>query len=316
MKAVAIDLGGSHAGIAIVEDRAILTSEHISLASEEGLKPALPKIQSVINGLLNNLAIKTSECAGLAIGFCGMVDGECSKVISTNGKYEDALSIDLAAWSMAEFGLPLAIENDARLALMGEWYAGAARGYEDVVMITLGTGIGGAVLIGGKPFRTKQPQAGCLGGHISVRSSGPACSCGAYGCMESEAAGWSLPLIVKNWPGVSQSKLASIPSVNFRSVFELAEEGDQIALDIRNHCLQVWAAGTIGLIHAYGPECVVFGGGVMQSADVILPFVRDYVKQHVWQPVGTTEIVAAALGNDAGLLGSVPLILAKMHSTQ
>jgi glucokinase len=310
MKAIAIDMGGTHAGIAIVEDRVILATEQIALNSEKGLEPALPKISAAIRRLLQQLAIEAGECAGLAMGFCGMVDGACTGVISTNGKYEDAPDLNLSAWSKSEFGLPFVIENDARLALLGEWYAGAARDYEDVVMITLGTGIGGAVLIGGKPFRSKQPQAGCLGGHISVRSGGPACSCGAYGCMEAEAAGWSLPAIVQNWPGASESRLSSLSSINFRAVFNFADEGDRVAKEVRDHCLRVWAAGTVGLIHAYGPECVVFGGGVLERAEIIVPFVRDYVKQHVWQPVGSTEIVSAALGNDAALCGAVPLLLA------
>jgi glucokinase len=308
MKAIGIDLGGSHAGIAVVEERVVLASEHIALHSEDGLGAALPKIGAAIRGLLAKLKMDTSECAGVALGFCGMVDAECTKVISTNGKYEDATQLDLAGWFGAEFGLRLAAENDARLALLGEWYAGAARDYEDVVMITLGTGIGGAVLIGGKPFRSKQPQAGCLGGHISARFGGPQCSCGAYGCMEAEASGWSLPSVVQGWPGVAESKLSGAAPVNFRAVFELADAGDRVAKEVRDHCLKVWAAGTVGLIHAYGPECVVFGGGVMERAEVVLPFVREYVKKHVWQPVGSTQIVAAALGKDAALYGAVPLL--------
>jgi glucokinase len=229
-------------------------------------------------------------------------------VVSTNGKYEDAPEIDLPAWCRAEFGIQFALENDARMALLGEWYAGAAQGVEDVVMITLGTGIGGAAMAGGHLFRTKQVQGGCLGGHIPALFTGRRCTCGGFGCMEAEASGWALPLIAKDWPGFADSRLAQAEQVNFRALFELAEDGDRVAVELRDRCLRVWACGTVGLIHAYGPELVVIGGGVMRSASVILPYIQEYVRKYSWTPSGTVLVRAASLGNDAGLLGAIPLL--------
>jgi glucokinase len=302
-----MDLGGSHATLAVVEDQTILASEEVSVDSTVGLAPFLPKFAAGLHRLLQKIDGKTADCAGLAVSICAMTQHD--RVVATNGKYDDAPQLDLAAWCRAEFDLPLALENDARVALLGEWYAGAGQNADDLVMITLGTGVGGAAMAGGKLYQTSQVHGGCWGGHIPVLFGGRKCTCGALGCMESEASGWVLPQIAREWPGFAESALAQRPVINFRAVFELARQGDHVATAIRDRCLQVWAAGTVGLIHAYGPQRVILGGGVMQSRDVILPFIRQYVASYSWQPSGPIEVLAAALGNDAGVLGAVPLLM-------
>lgn len=306
MKALSIDLGGSHATLALINDKTILATREMDVDSAAGLRPILPAIKSLLLELLRETGTDIQECIGLALCIAAMAIRD--RVVATNAKFEDAPAIDLPGWCRQELGLPLAIENDARMALLGEWYAGAAQGFSDVVMITLGTGIGGATLTGGKVYRSSQVQGGCLGGHIPVLFNGRKCTCGAYGCMEAEAAGWSLPLITREWPGFAESKLAQAPAINFRTLFECAAQGDRVAMEVRDRCLHVWAVGSVGLIHAYGPQRIVIGGGVMRSADLILPYIRDYVTKYAWTPSGKVEIVAASLGNNAALLGAIPLL--------
>src|SRR5258706_6097009 len=132
-------------------------------------------------------------------------------------------------WSRQDFGLPLRIENDARMALLGERYAGAARGFDDVVMTTLGTGIGGAAMIGGTLIRGKHAQAGCLGGHLPVLFNGRTCTCGNIGCPEAEAAGWSIPAVSSDWPGYADSDLGKGELGNFEKRFRYAAEEDAVA---------------------------------------------------------------------------------------
>ncbi len=313
MKALSIDLGGSHATLAVIEDKHILISKELPADSSAGLLRLLPIFTSMLSEILSQTNSNAEECIGLAIGICAMTAN--NRVVSTNEKFEDAPGIDLRQWCQAEFGIPFALENDARMALLGEWYAGAAQGAEDVVMITLGTGIGGAAMAGGKLFRTKQVQGGCLGGHIPVLFTGRRCTCGGFGCMEAEASGWSLPLIAREWSGYSNSRLSQVETINFRALFQLAEEGDRLAVEIRDRCLHVWACGTVGLIHVYGPERVVIGGGVMRSRNVILPYIQEYVRKYSWTPSGTVAIMAASLGNDAGLLGAIPLLTGTAHDS-
>lgn len=305
--AISIDLGGSHATIAVVRGGDILASEEVALDSALDLQPCLGIFAESIRKLLHESRLEARQCAGIALGFCGLADARIGRVVSTNKKYEDAPSIDFRAWAEQEFGLRFAIENDARMALLGERHVGAAQGYDNVVMITLGTGIGGAALIEGKLLRGKHAQAGCLGGHLPAKVGGRLCTCGAIGCLESEGSGWALPFVAREWKGFERSALAS-REINFRSVFECADAGDAVAVGVRDYCFQVWATAAVGLIHAYDPEIVVFGGGVMRRADEILPFIKRYTDAHAWTPWGKVKIAAAKLGNHAGLFGAIPLL--------
>jgi glucokinase len=307
MKALVIDLGGTHANCAIVEDRTVVSSQVISTSGSGRLETALPELVAALKNLMFREKSGLGEMAGIAVGFCGLVDGANGRVISTNAKYEDAPDLDLQAWAYQQFGLPLWLENDARMALLGEWYAGAAMGTDDVVMVTLGTGIGGVAMIDGRLLIGKHFQAGCLGGHLPVRFDGERCTCGAIGCAESEAAGWSLPRICRGWPGFAASILAD-NDLNFENLFRCAEAGDAVAMGVREHCLKVWAVNAVALIHAYDPELLVYGGGVMRGGDVVLKYVQDYVMRYAWTPWGQVQVRAAVLGNDAALLGAVPLI--------
>jgi glucokinase len=175
-------------------------------------------------------------------------------------------------------------------------------------MMTLGTGIGGVAMIDGKLLRGKHFQAGCLGGHIPILFNGRKCTCGAIGCAEAEAAGWSLPLVVKDWPGISQSALSKYPHVGFKELFEEAGRGDSVAVGVRDRCLNIWAADAVGLVHAYDPEIIVMGGGVMQSASLIIPYIESYLRQYSWTPWGNVQVRVAELGNNAALLGAIPLL--------
>jgi glucokinase len=306
--AIGCDLGGTHFSAAAVQDSSLLAVRDVSVESKQGLAAILPLIQSTFLELLHTSSVKLSDCLGLALSLPSLVDFYGGRIASTNDKYADALSVDLRGWCRNCLGLPLAIENDARAALRGEHLCGAAAGYSDVLLLTIGTGIGSAFLIDEHPFRTRCLQGGNLGGHIPVSIHGRKCTCGAFGCMEAEASSWSLPAIVADWPGVNESALKGLPSVNFKELFRCADAGDAVAHQILDHCIHVWAVGTVGLVHAYGPERIVFGGSVMSRADRILPQIDAYVNQHAWTPSGPVSIVPAALGNHAALYGAIPIL--------
>ncbi len=306
--ALSIDLGGTHATIAVVRGASVLASRDLAMDSSRPLRPVLARFATAIRDLSAELGIPSQQYLGVALGFCGLADARIGRVISTNKKYDDAPEIDFQDWSRKEIGLPFAVENDARMALLGERHVGAARGCHKLVMITLGTGIGGVAMIEGRLLRGKHAQAGCLGGHLPAKVGGRPCTCGAIGCMEAEASGWALPIMAREWNGFADSPLARRERIDFKSVFELARAGDRVATEIRDYCLQVWATACVGLIHAYDPELIVIGGGVMRSADVILPYLQRFVHEHAWTPWGKVRIVAAQLGNNAGLFGAVPLL--------
>lgn len=306
MKVLAVDLGGTHATCALVEDQTCVDSIVLDYRAAGGLQLLLPEIVIALRDICSRATIASRDLRGIAMTFCGLVDRSAGRILSTNGKFPDATALDLQHWAQTELGLPLRLENDARMALLGEHYAGAARGIDDVVMVTLGTGIGGAAMIGGHLLRGRHFQAGCLGGHLSVRLGGRTCTCGALGCAESEASGWALPIVLKDWPGFESSTLNQ-SEINFERLFRHAAAGDSVALAVREHCLRVWSANAVALIHAYDPEILVYGGGVMKSASSILPFIQDYVARFAWTPWGKVQVKCAELGDHAGIMGAVPL---------
>jgi len=301
MKILAVDLGGTHASCALVEDAVILARDMVPIRDLALLGPALPPIQASLERLNRD-----GSAGGIGFGFCGLVDAPSSRVTSTNGKFEDAPDIDLVGWARSQLGLPLRLENDARLALLGECHAGAGKSETDVVMFTLGTGIGGVAMMDGRLLHGRHGQAGVLGGHVPVKLGGRRCTCGGVGCAESEASGWALPLVCAEWVNFKESALAQ-QEINFENLFACGAKGDRVALEIQRHCFNVWGATAVAAIHAFDPELLLYGGGVMKSAEIILPAIEEYVARYAWTPWGKVRIGAAQLGNDAALFGVVPL---------
>ncbi|HWA96020.1 MAG TPA: ROK family protein [Terracidiphilus sp.] len=306
-KVLAIDFGGTHVNCGLVCVDKLMDSIALDCPSTASLRPLLPSITAGLQTLLDRNHVRSGELAGIALGFCGIVDSRANRISSTNGKYEDAPEIDLIGWARSEFGVPLQMENDARLALLGESFAGAARNETDVVLFTLGTGIGGVAMIDGKPLAGCHGQAGLLGGHFPVRMDGRPCTCGGRGCAESEAGGWALPGVCRDWPGFEESSLSQA-KINFKILFEHAAAGDKVALEVRAHCLRAWALAAVAAVHAFDPNLILYGGGVMRSADIILPYIQQVVANETWTPWGTVEVRAAALGENAALYGGVPLL--------
>ena len=308
MLALSLDLGGTHIGCGLIRDREVLAHHSIPANALAGIAPLLPQIKSTLDALLAESNLAAADCAGIAMGYPSIVDARTGKILSTHKKYEDAIHLDLAAWCRENFSLPLRMENDARMALLGEHYAGAAQGHDNVVMLTLGTGIGSGVMLGGHLLRGPHAQAGNLGGHLPVDFHGRHCSCGNIGCAEAEASGWAMPLTARDWPGFSRSTLAGIHHIAFKQLFDHAAHGDAVALAVQQHCLEVWASVTVANIHAYDPDIVVIGGGVIESAHLIIPFLQHHVNEHVWIGGFRPQILPAKLGNLAGLHGAIPLL--------
>lgn len=308
MTALAIDLGGSHAACALVRDGAILASRSIPADGASGLAGLLPALNETLFEILQDTQIDCADCAAVVLGFCGIVSAREKRVLGTNEKFDDATRLDLDTWFKQAFGLPFLIENDARLALLGEFAYGAARGARDAVMVTLGSGIGGAALLDGRLLQSKHGLAGTIGGHMPVVLGGRRCSCGNRGCAEAEASTSFLPEIYRQQAGGAEGALANRRTIGFAELFEAIQADDKPAIAALEHCLRVWSALTVALIHAYDPEVVVFGGSVLKRAEEILPRLQEYVAAHAWTPGRTVPLRTAVLGSNAALLGAIPLM--------
>jgi glucokinase len=308
MLALTIDLGGSHASGALINEAGILAQRTIP-ATAQCFRDVLFPLETMIGSLFYAAGAQRESCSGIAFGFPGAVDCWASRVLSTNAKFEDAIHFDFQQWAREKFGCRLVLENDARLALIGEHHHGAAQGFQDAVMVLLGTGIGTAVVLGGKPLRGGKNQAGSLGGHLPVRLGGRQCTCGSIGCAEAEASTWALPAISREWPGFSQSLLASEDVIDFRALFAAMEKGDLVAKAVFDHCMDVWTALAVALTHAYSPEVIVLGGGVMARAEDIIPGLQARLHRNAWTPGGAVTVKASTLGSSAALHAAIPLLL-------
>jgi glucokinase len=312
MKALVADFGGSHATCGLVEEDRLHATEAVDVGDAHSIVAVLPAVGQAFRRLLTKSGFEAADCEGVVFGLPSIVDARTGTVLDSRAKYEDVVGFDLNQWTREQFGLRLRAENDARMALLGESYAGAGRGVANLVMITLGTGIGGTTMIEGKLLRGKHSQAGCLGGHMPVLFNGRRCMCGAIGCAEAEASSWALPAIAKDWPGILESRLAPVMArLDFALLFQAAEEGDEVACQIRDRCLRVWSVAAVGMVHAYDPEVLILGGGVLKSEKAIIPFVQQYLDQHAWTVWGKVRVRAAELGNNAALLGAVALLMEK-----
>jgi len=302
---IGIDLGGTRVKIGLVKDEQIISKIVVPAQSANGLAASLPFITKYINQLLKSNGLSSSDLGGVALGFPGLVDPFQKRILSTNAKYDDALAIDLESWVKEQWNVPFFLDNDARMAAVGEWKFGAGKGTDNLVVMTIGTGIGTSVIIEGKLLRGKHFQAGCLGGHFSVQYHGRQCNCGNVGCVEAYAATWSIKERIMEDVEYARSSLSSAAVIDFEALLLAADKGDALAMRMQQECLDIWATGIINLIHAYDPEVVVVGGGVMNKKEKVLPYITERVHKHAWCPWGRVAIRATELLSDAGILGAV-----------
>lgn len=308
MIAMVADIGGTRIKLALMQGQAILAQRSLAARSDEGLEPQLARIAETCDSLCRDARVKRSECAGLALAFPSLIDPQTNRVLDAYGKYFDAPRLDLVRWASETLGLRLWIDNDARLALIGEWQAGAGRGCDDLVMLTLGTGLGTAALMDGRVLRGKHGQAGVLGGHLTVRQGGRLCTCGNSGCAEAEASTSVLRILAAEMSDYAASPLRHADVIDFATVFRLARAGDPCAASLRIRAIDIWASLIVNLIHAYDPERVILGGGVMAGEVDFLPELERGVLARAHTPWGQVSLVRSQLGDAAALFGGEFLI--------
>lgn len=305
---IAIDLGGTIIKIGLLKRGQLIDRSEITAQSGSGLKIQLPELEKAIDKMLQVNQLLVTDVLGIGFSFAGLVDSSKNRILSTNQKYEDAPGIDLVGWANDRWSWPLFAENDARMALLGEWQTGAGTSCRDLVMVTIGTGIGSAVLIDGILLKGKHFQAGNLGGHFVVNHHGTACTCGNIGCVEAEASTWRLPSLLKEHPDFNSSTLKKEEVLDFKALFYHAGNEDKVAVEVLGHCISVWSAGIITMIHAFDPEMIIISGGIMKSSEVFLPVLQERVNQLAWTPWGKVKLVEAKFPDSAALYGADYLV--------
>ena len=306
---LAIDLGGSRIKIGVVIGSEVTAFRTLAADSQRGLAAALPRIEAACAASLAEAEVAPSELRGCGVAYAGLVDPAARRIVGSNGKYEDGAAVDLPQWAADRWGTDCVLDNDARLACVGEWQFGAGRGSNDLVTVTLGTGIGTGVIIGGRVLRGKHFRAGNLGGHVPLAVHGDViCSCGNRNCAEALASTWAIRRDLAAAPRETlHTALASEP-VGYRELFQAAKDGNRPAIELVEHSLATWSTLVVALIHAYDPDTVVLTGNVTNAAEIILPAIVAYVERYAWLPTHRVAIKIGRYPNVAALLGAAYLI--------
>jgi len=278
MVVLGIDIGGALVKAGMVDEKgAILASRTIQTPAD--LDGLLSSLHEAVRWLLEATALP----AGVGVGCKGIIDPDSTRVEILPGPLHFLEGLRLSDIVGMPLDVPVFADNDARVALAGEMVWGAARGRENVLMLTLGTGVGGAALVNGHVLRGHSGVAGQLG-HITIDPDGAPCACGNRGCLETvfsaraiEAEAWAA--VHRGCASVLTQLFRERPQLaNCRTVFQAASEGDELARSIVDAAIRKLGAALAGLLHLFDPELVVLGGRVMEAgADLLNP-----LRQEVW----------------------------------
>ena len=235
---------------------------------------------------------------GLAIK--GMVDNEKGSVCDDIGAGSLLAGVPLRQEFSSQLGIPFSVDNDARAYAWGEWLFGSGRGARTMVCMTFGTGLGCAVVSHGVPYGGADQLGGLLGGHISIDRNGPQCPCGHRGCLELYCSATALHKRIL----AAHPECGNASSDSLASFFRGVRAKQQHYGPTFDAIVDDFATGIVNAVHAYSPDVIVLGGGVMKSADVLLPAVNALVQKRAWTyPRGIVKVSAAALGDAAAALG-------------
>lgn len=296
---LAIDIGGTAAKLGLLDrNGTIHARKTVSVSYDHYQTPILTTVLQAASGML---AAENVQPEGIAISATGQVDTSTGAVIGTNGKIPGYEGSQMKAAMEKSFHVPTWVLNDANAAALGEAFLGAGRGYRDVLMITLGTGVGGGLILNGQLYEGRRGLAGELG-HFTLYQDGVPCSCGKRGCYESYAATTALMRLAGTENGLA--------------VFEGAAAGDPAMLQALDHWIDDIAAGLTGLIHIFNPQLVLIGGGVSVQEDLLMKPLREKVLRSVMPRFAEQlEIRRATLGNDAGMVGALRYWLDRQSAT-
>ena len=307
---LAIDLGGTKIIAAIISSsgQVVAKEYHLTLASE-GPQAVTSRMFSAIEHLLNESNLGLSQLDSISIAAAGAIDSDKGLVTS---------SPNLPGWSdvplrdmvSRQFGVDAFLLNDASAAALGEHRLGAGRGTANLIYITVSTGIGGGIIIGGKLYLGSRGSAGEMG-HMTIDVNGPRCSCGNVGCLEVMASGAAIAReALRRLRDGESSTLSDIvagkrENITAEEVGLAAQGGDRLALEVVLRAATYLGVGLVNIVNIFNPEMIVIGGGVAKMGDLLLGPVRKMVAERAFRlSAGAVRIVPTQLGDDAGVLGA------------
>lgn len=312
---IGIDLGGTNIVAGVVNEKyEIVAKAKTPTNRPRSAKEICLDMANMALEAVEKAGLKISDIESVGVGAPGSVNSDTGVIsFSNNLDFHDA---PIADYIREVIDLPVYVENDANAAAYGEFVAGSAKGTKDAVCITLGTGVGGGIIIGGKIYSGFN-YAGAEIGHTVVEVDGPQCSCGRKGCFEVYSSATGLIRMTKEAldanPDSKMHEMMDGDHVSGRLAFNAMRAGDEAAKGVVDKYIKYLAAGIANTINIFQPEVLCIGGGVCNEGDALLIPLKALISKEIYTRNSdeNTRIVIASLGNDAGIIGAAFLGLQK-----
>lgn len=299
--AIGIDLGGTFVKYTLVSNSGeILFEGKLPIGGDATREDTLGAIQEAIQQVVNEATKEGIELKGIGIGTPGIVDDGI--VLGGADNLDRWENLDLGTIYSEKFGMPVFVDNDANVMGLGETAFGAAKDCSDVIFITVGTGIGGAIVINSQLYGGYKNRGGELG-HLTIQHDGIDCSCGGRGCLEAYA---STSALIQQYADKTGKDIKGIDGYYIIKKFKENEPEAVACLKAHTDYL---GHGIAGFINTFAPQKVVIGGGISEAGQFYIDMIKDSAFRYAMPDCSTnTDIVAASLGNNAGCLGAASLV--------
>lgn len=310
---IGIDVGGTFVKAGIVDENGnIVVDGKIASECDKGGNKLAENAATLVMRLLEKSGISKEQIVGAGMGFPGFIDSKNGIVVySNNVRLSDFPVVEIM---QAKLGLKVKVANDANVAALGEKMFGAGKEYNDMVMITLGTGVGAGIIIDGKLFEGNR-SAGAEIGHMLLVHGGEQCTCGRKGCFEAYSSATALirdtGRAMQNHKDSLMWEIGSIDNVTGKTPFDYAKK-DKYAAEVVNNYIEMLGSALTDIANIFRPEAIIIGGGVCAQGDnLIVPLKQKIQSELFGADFGSPEVVLriAELGNKAGLLGAAALFM-------
>lgn len=308
---IGVDLGGTAIKVGICsEEGQLLHTFEGPTQSDQGAETVVNNIERYVRQIVEETPYEWEQVAGVGAGVAGFTNvREGIIILAPNVGLKD---LHIREILEERLGKPVKIDNDANVAALGEAWGGAGKGVENCVCYTLGTGVGGGIIIGGKIYQGFSGMAGELGHmHVVPDLEAIQCGCGQMGCLETVSSATGIIKMAKDAVARGErTSLSQVENIMAKDVFDAAKAGDETAVRIVNRAAFYLGKSLAAVAVVLNPELFIIGGGVSKAGDILFDEVRSVFAKHTPEPVQKgLRIVPASLGNDAGMVGAAGLFL-------
>ncbi|KUO52375.1 MAG: hypothetical protein APF76_04890 [Desulfitibacter sp. BRH_c19] len=311
-----LDLGGTKIEAAVVDKKGnILSSSRVLTKAEDGSNKVLKRMCDLLDEVLSTAGLRSKEISGLGIGVPGAVD-QSHGMIYFLTNLPGWTNFPVRDYFQSYYNIPVAINNDANAAALGEHFFGSGMGVKHMIYITVSTGIGGGIIVNGNILNGVWGSAGEIG-HMVLEFNGRKCNCGSKGCWETISSGSAIAQALIDRISLGEksfvTELVNLNDIKAEHVFKARQMGDKISIEITDKAMDYLGLGIANLVNIINPERIIIGGGVSKVGDLLFERVRNKVQELAYGPAGNVRIQRASLDDKTGVIGAAALAMGDFH---